>query len=121
MYQSKYSERKLPKLPGEKKKIEPAGAASAGAQHPRSGRKAIYINPIRIEEIVGLAEAEALPLLDELLEHATQEKFQYRHKWHSGDVVIWDDRCLLHKANGDYPVAEVRYLYRLMLKGERPV
>jgi hypothetical protein len=32
-----------------------------------------------------------------------------------------DNRCLLHKANGDYPVAEVRYLYRLMLKGERPV
>ena len=35
--------------------------------HPKSGRKAIYINPIRIEEIVGLSQAEALPLLDELL------------------------------------------------------
>ena len=122
VYQSKYSERKLPRLLGEKKKIETGAVLHPLVRtHPRSGRKAIYINPIRIEEIVGLAEAEALPLLDELLEHATQEKFQYRHKWHSGDMVMWDNRCLLHKANGDYPVAEVRYLYRLMLKGERPV
>lgn len=68
-----------------------------------------------------MGEGEFLPLLDELLEHATQLKFQYRHKWHSGDVVIWDNRCLLHKANGDYPDGEVRYLYRLMLKGGKPV
>ena len=65
--------------------------------------------------------SEALPLLDMLLEHSTHLNFQYRHKWNSGDVVIWDNRCLLHKANGDYPVDEERYLYRLMLKGDRPV
>jgi len=122
VYQSKYSARKLPKLPGDKKQIETNSVIHPLVRtHPVSGRKAIYINPIRIEEIIGLTEVEALPLLDELLEHATQLKFQYRHKWHAGDVVIWDNRCLLHKANGDYPVAEVRYLYRLMLKGERPV
>jgi taurine dioxygenase len=89
--------------------------------HPESGRKALYINPIRIEEIVGLDDSEALPLLDELLEHSTQLKFEYRHKWRPGDVVIWDNRCLMHKANGDYPVDQVRYLYRLMLKGETPM
>jgi alpha-ketoglutarate-dependent taurine dioxygenase len=41
---------------------------------------------------------EALPLLDELLEHAIQEKFQYRHRWKAGDLVIWDNRRLMHKA-----------------------
>ena len=46
-----------------------------------------------------------LPLLDELLEHATAERFQYRHGWKPGDLVIWDNRCLLHKANGDYDMA----------------
>jgi taurine dioxygenase len=56
--------------------------------HPESGRKALYINPIRIEEIVGMEDSEALPLLNELLEHSTQLKFEYRHKWRSGDVVI---------------------------------
>ena len=122
VYQSKFSERKLPKLPGEKQRIATTSVIHPLVRtHPVSGRKAIYINPIRIEEIVGMGTSEALPLLEELLEHATQLKFQYRHKWHAGDVVIWDNRCLLHKANGDYPVDEVRYLYRLMLKGSRPV
>ena len=121
VYQSRHSARKLPQLPGERKDI-----ATASAIHPLvrthhiSRRKAIYINPIRIEEIVGLPDDEALPLLDALLTHATQPRFEYRHKWRPGDVVIWDNRRLLHKANGDYPVAQVRYLYRLMIKGERP-
>jgi taurine dioxygenase len=122
VYQSKHSRRKLMALP------EPSRKAIADfvihplvRTHPEHGRKALYINPIRIEAIVGMDDAEALPLLDELLNHATQLKFEYRHKWQSGDVVIWDNRCLMHKANGDYPVEQVRYLYRLMLKGEAPV
>jgi taurine dioxygenase len=122
VYQSRHSERKLPQLPGERKNIETKSVLHPLVRtHPASGRKAIYINPIRIEEIVGMDEAEALALLDALLTHATQARFEYRHKWQPGDVVIWDNRRLLHKANGDYPVDEVRYLYRLMLKGERPV
>jgi taurine dioxygenase len=35
-------------------------------------------------------------------------------------MVIWDNRCLLHKANGDYDMSQVRYLYRVMLEGDRP-
>lgn len=122
VYQSRHSERKLPPLTEERKRVASESVVHPLVRtHPETGRKALYINPIRIEEIIGMPEPEALALLDELLEHATQEKFQYRHKWKAGDVVIWDNRCLLHKANGDYPVSEVRYLYRLMLQGERPV
>jgi taurine dioxygenase len=122
VYQSKHSQRKLPRLAEERSKIGVGSAVHPIVRtHPETGRKAIYINPIRIEEIIGMPEREALRLLDELLEHATQEKFQYRHKWKPGDVVIWDNRCLMHKANGDYPVSEVRYLYRVMLKGDQPV
>ena len=122
VYQSKYSERKLPRIAEERRKIAFESVIHPIVRtHPGTGRKAIYINPIRIEAIIGMSEQEALVLLDELLEHATQEKFQYRHKWKAGDVVIWDNRCLMHKANGDYPVSEVRYLYRVMLKGDRPV
>ena len=57
--------------------------------HPETGRKSLYLNPIRIEGILGMDQREALPLLDELLAHATQEKFQYRHRWQPrrpGDV-----------------------------------
>ena len=88
--------------------------------HPENGRQAIYINPIRIEGILGLDHREALPLLHELLEHATQPQFQYRHKWKPGDFVMWDNRCLLHKANGDYDMDQKRYLYRVMLQGDVP-
>jgi taurine dioxygenase len=88
--------------------------------HPDSGRKSLYVNPIRIEGIVGLDHKEALPMLNDLVEHATQECFQYRHAWQPGDLVIWDNRCLLHKANGDYDMDEVRYLYRVMLQGDVP-
>jgi taurine dioxygenase len=122
VYQSRFSERRLPQLAGERRKT--IGTASVlhplVRTHPESGRKAIYINPIRIEEIVGMEAAEALPLLDKLLAHSTQPCFEYRHQWQLGDLVMWDNRCLLHKANGDYPISEVRYLYRLMLMGEKP-
>jgi taurine dioxygenase len=122
VYQSKHSKRKLMSLSEEKRKVIAEFVIHPLVRtHPESGRKALYINPIRIEEIVGMEDSEALPLLDELLEHSTQPKFEYRHKWRSGDVVIWDNRCLMHKANGDYPVDQVRYLYRLMLKGETPM
>ena len=59
-------------------------------------------------------------LLDELLAHATQPQYEYRHRWQPGDMVMWDNRCLLHKANGDYDMGQVRYLYRIMLKGMTP-
>ena len=122
VYQSKYSERKLMGLTDEAKKSVPDAVVHPIVRtHPESGRKAIYINPIRIEEIEGMAEADTLNLLDELLSHATQEKYQYRHKWRTGDLVMWDNRCLLHKANGDYDHSQTRYLYRVMLQGDRPV
>ena len=89
--------------------------------HPESGRKALYINPIRTESIVGMPEAEALALLADLLEHATQPQYQYRHQWRPGDLVMWDNRSLLHKANGDYDMNQRRYLYRVMLEGDVPV
>jgi taurine dioxygenase len=121
VYQSKHSARKLMSLPEEKRKdVVESVIHPLVRTHPENGRKALYINPIRIEEIVGMEDSGALPLLEELLAHSTQLKFEYRHKWKSGDVVIWDNRCLMHKANGDYPVDQVRYLFRLMLKSETP-
>ena len=73
VYQSKHSQRKLPRLAEERSKIGSDSVVHPIVRtHPETGRKAIYINPIRIEEILGMPEQKALPLLDELLEHATQ-------------------------------------------------
>jgi taurine dioxygenase len=121
VYQSSHSARKLMTLPdAARERVPNAVLHPLVRTHPESGAKSIYINPIRIEGIVGLDHREALPLLVELLEHATQERFQYRHAWQPGDLVIWDNRCLLHKANGDYDMGELRYLYRVMLQGDVP-
>jgi alpha-ketoglutarate-dependent taurine dioxygenase len=121
VYQSSHSGRKLMALSEmNRERVPNAVIHPIVRTHPESGRKAIFINPIRIEGIVGMDHKEALPLLDELLAHATAPRHQYRHQWRKGDLVLWDNRCLLHKANGDYDMSQVRYLYRVMLKGDVP-
>ncbi|HEY0181750.1 MAG TPA: TauD/TfdA family dioxygenase [Rhodopila sp.] len=121
VYQSSHSARKLMRLSDTNQERVPNAVLHPIVRtHPENGRKSIYINPIRIEGILGLDHREALPLLDELLAHATREVFQYRHEWRPGDFVMWDNRCLLHKANGDYDMEQTRYLYRVMLQGDVP-
>lgn len=121
VYQSSHSARKLMSLSdANRERVPNAVLHPLARRHPESGATSIYINPIRIEGILGLDHREALPLLGELLEHATQERFQYRHAWRPGDLVLWDNRCLLHKANGDYDMGQTRYLYRVMLQGDVP-
>ena len=121
VYQSRHSARKLMTLSEENRKAVPDAVLHPLVRtHPETRRKAIYLNPIRIEGIEGMSEPDALALLDELLDHARQPQYEYRHQWRPGDFVMWDNRCLLHKANGDYDMTQVRYLYRIMLKGDVP-
>lgn len=89
--------------------------------HPETGRKALYLNPNRMESVVGLERAESDALLDEMTAHATQPKYQYRHKWLKGDIVVWDNRCTMHKANADYPEDARRYMLRVIVEGTVPV
>jgi taurine dioxygenase len=122
VYQSRYSARKMMELSSESRSRVPDAVAHPIVRtHPESGRKAIYINPIRTEGIVGMPEEEAQALLADLLEHATQPRYQYRHQWRPGDLIMWDNRSLLHQANGDYDMKQLRYLYRIMLQGDVPV
>jgi alpha-ketoglutarate-dependent 2,4-dichlorophenoxyacetate dioxygenase len=64
--------------------------------HPGSGRKSIYLAS-HIRQIVGLSEAESQSLLDELMAHSTQAQFVHRHRWRTNDLVIWDNRCTMHR------------------------
>lgn len=88
--------------------------------HPESGRKALYISRNRMDRIIGMDLAEGHKLIDELVAHATQPQFCYRHKWRKGDIVIWDDRCTMHKANGDYPEGARRFMNRIIVAGDAP-
>jgi taurine dioxygenase len=89
--------------------------------HPETARRALYLNPNRMECIVGMERNKSDRLLDELTAHATRQKYQYRHRWRGGDLVIWDNRCTMHKANGDYPEGERRLMHRLVIAGSAPV
>jgi alpha-ketoglutarate-dependent 2,4-dichlorophenoxyacetate dioxygenase len=66
-------------------------------RHSGSGRKALYIAR-HISHIVGWPMAEGQALIDELIDFATQPEFVYSHKWRVGDLVIWDNRCTMHRA-----------------------
>lgn len=90
--------------------------------HPDNSRRYLYISQSRLESIIGMDDAQTLRLVKELMTHATQPKYEYRHVWRHGDMVIWDNRSVLHKANGDYDMreGEGRLMYRLMLKGPVP-
>ena len=121
VYLSKYSPRPLGHISEESRRNVPApGIHPLVRTHPENGRKALFLNPVRMESILGMEDADALALIDELMRHATQKRYEYRHKWRHGDWVLWDNRSVMHQANPDYDMSERRYLYRLMLKGEMP-
>ncbi len=89
--------------------------------HPETGRKALYPSPNQILGIVGMSADESALLLDELLGYVTESDVDYRHQWQYGDVVIWDNRCVLHRATGDYPVHERRLHWRATIMHEAAV
>ena len=85
--------------------------------HPATGRKALYVNRLMTFEIEGMPSAESDPLLAYLFDHAEQRHFIYQHRWRSGDVILWDNRCTLH-ARTDFSSAERRLLRRLTVQTE---
>ena len=121
VYLSKYSPRALGPIDEASLRAAPHGIHPLVHTHRENGRKALYLNPVRMESVSGMEEKEALALIDELMQHATQQKYEYRHQWRHGDMVIWDNRSVMHQANPDYDMTERRYLYRLMLQGEVPI
>jgi alpha-ketoglutarate-dependent 2,4-dichlorophenoxyacetate dioxygenase len=87
--------------------------------NPRHGRKAYYVASHACE-IVGMATDEARALLRELLERATRPEMVYTHRWRTGDLVMWDNRCVLHRGR---PWDESKYrrvMHRTTVAGEGP-
>jgi alpha-ketoglutarate-dependent 2,4-dichlorophenoxyacetate dioxygenase len=78
--------------------------------HPGSGRKSLFLSS-HAGRIRGMEEPEARMLLLDLTEHATQPQFIYTHKWTVGDLVMWDNRCTMHRAR-EYDETQVRDMHR---------
>ena len=115
VYQSKFSKRKLMNINNQELDKNEVFHPLVKI-HPETGLKSLYINPIRIEQISNFSDEKSLNLINNLMDYVNSLKFEYRHQWKVGDFVIWDNRTLMHKANGDYDMTEKRYLYRLMLQ-----
>lgn len=88
-------------------------------RHPLSGRIALYINHVYTLAIDGLAPDESRALLDFLLRHMTRPEFVYRHRWQARMLLVWDNRCAVHYADGGYD-GHARLMYRSTVAGERP-
>ena len=93
----------------------PAAVHPIVHQHAETGRKSLYVNPIHIVRIVDLPQDESDALIDELFTYMLQPNAQYRHQWQAGDLVIWDNRCTVHKAAGGYPLHERRVHWRVTI------
>jgi taurine dioxygenase len=100
----------------EQKKLNPPIAQPVVRVHPETGRKALYIGE-KVSCFVGMTEEESRPLIDYLVKHATRPQFVYRHQWKQDDIILWDNRCTMHIALGDYQDGEIRHLERTTVKG----
>lgn len=88
--------------------------------HPSTGKRTLYVG-MHTSHIEGMPEPESRALLDSLASHTTKPEFVYTHNWRQGDLVMWDNRCLLHRADANYDMDKHRrILYRTVIKGSLP-
>ena len=100
----------------ENRRLNPPVCQPLVRRHPETGREALYLGE-SARAFEGMTPAESRPLLDFLIRHATQPRFTYRHRWQAGDLLVWDNRCTIHLALGDYDPSEVRQMERTTVKG----
>ena len=88
--------------------------------HPETGARALYLGN-HASHLVGMQTEAGRALLAELSAHATQARFVYSHSWRPGDLVLWDNRCLLHRALvHDGMGSHRRVLHRTVVRGTAP-
>jgi alpha-ketoglutarate-dependent 2,4-dichlorophenoxyacetate dioxygenase len=103
----------------EERRSHPPARHELVRQHPDSGRTALYIASYA-EHIVGMRVEEGQALLGELIQFATQPQFIYRHKWQVGDLVIWDNRCTMHRSTPFEATHHVRDMRRTTIVERAP-
>jgi alpha-ketoglutarate-dependent taurine dioxygenase len=105
----------------DQKRARPAVTHPLVRTHPDTGQKALYLG-VHVSHINRVSNTESKALLTELTGHIGQEQFVYTHRWRKGDVVMWDNRCLLHRALPNYEIARhPRILNRTVIVGSAPV
>lgn len=109
-----------PPLPPEQVAKVPPVVHPLVIKHPATGRAALFLAKDVVSGIVGMDDAEARPLIDRLEALATQPERIYSHKWQEGDLLVWDNRCTLHRAT-PFDTRYGRTLYRTQVRGATPL
>ncbi len=89
-------------------------------RHPRTGRSALFVNPVYTTGIVGMEATESASLLQRLYQHSVHPNFTCRVRWQPHMLTIWDNRCTQHFAINDY-AGQRREMYRTSVRGTEPV
>ena len=89
--------------------------------HPVTGRKGLFLNEAHTSHIAGMPAAESEALLASLYRHIVKPEFIYRHSWRAGDLLMWDNCAVQHKATFDYRLPQRRLMYRTTVRGPVPV
>ena len=87
--------------------------------HPVTGRKALFLGRRRNAFIPGLSLTDSEKLLDALWAHATKDEFTWYQQWRVGDLILWDNRCVMHRRDAFDPATR-RVMHRTQIKGDRP-
>ena len=85
--------------------------------HEETKRKAVYVNRLMTVKVLDLPENESDRLLHAVYDHAEKSDFVYAHRWRTGDVLLWDNRCSSH-ARTDFPSSERRLMLRTTIEGD---
>jgi len=88
--------------------------------HPVTGRKALFISPVYTVGVEGMTPQESAAILGYLFQHMTQDPFIYRHRWRPQMLLMWDNRCTMHFAEGGYD-GHLRVMHRTTVAGDVPV
>ncbi len=88
--------------------------------HPVTGRNALFLGRRLNAYIVGLEQQESEALLDELWAHSTRPELTWYQEWQLGDLILWDNRCVMHRRNA-FDGSQRRIMHRTQIAGDRPV
>ncbi len=87
--------------------------------HPETRRNCLFLGRRRNAFVIGLPLDESEDLLDQLWVHATQKQFEWYQVWQPGDLLLWDNRCAMHRRDAFDPESR-RLMHRTQVKGDRP-
>lgn len=110
-------ERAARKLTEGEMRVSPPVEQPVVAVHPETGREALFVGYAHTSHIVDMPVEAGRQLIHDLVDFATQPRFVYSHQWARGDVMLWDNRCTLHRGT-PYPRGDLRVLWRASCYGE---